>query len=372
MPCWSYLVAALLLFAPMARAMDIRQEEIGDQLFYVVELDLDKENLDLTVLKAKGELFAGAEVERIVEAATARGLQIVAAVNGDFFEADFSPTGMLVTDGMIWKGSASLPSGSPTPRSILAIDAERRVFIGRPDFQFVIRGNAGEEYSVDRINFPESADESTIYTPVFGARTAPLLRGQRQVEFHLEDTTLIPNRMTKATIVSIGPGPTAKLDSDTIVLHLPAPIPDWMAEGEVAELRPTLSNFEGEVPLILGGLPRLIDGGTVDPIRFSEEEEFPITVAEGRYPRTAVGYDPQNKKMYIIVTDGYRSDQESGLTLRELADWFAARGCRAALNLDGGISSTFIGKGRVINEPGRDDSGAFPVGSALAIVAPRE
>jgi len=66
-------------------------------------------------------------------------------------------------------------------------------------------------------------------------------------------------------------------------------------------------------------------------------------------PRTAIG-QISNLHYIVIVSDG-RTDESAGLTLLELAQEFAERGCTTAYNLDGGGSSTMYFNGEVINQP---------------------
>ena len=50
------------------------------------------------------------------------------------------------------------------------------------------------------------------------------------------------------------------------------------------------------------------------------------------------------------MSDG-RTDESEGLSLLELAELFAERGCTVAYNLDGGGSSTMWFNGRIVNIP---------------------
>lgn len=72
-------------------------------------------------------------------------------------------------------------------------------------------------------------------------------------------------------------------------------------------------------------------------------------------PRTAVGIDSDTGEVLLLVVDG-RSSRSRGYTMVELADLMVDLGADAAINLDGGGSSTMVGKGRggttkVLNSP---------------------
>jgi exopolysaccharide biosynthesis protein len=74
-----------------------------------------------------------------------------------------------------------------------------------------------------------------------------------------------------------------------------------------------------------------------------------------RHPRTAVGVDSAQKKVWLIVADGRQEGVSEGATLDELKETLKQLGAVDALNLDGGGSSTLVarvnGTLRVLNVP---------------------
>ena len=73
------------------------------------------------------------------------------------------------------------------------------------------------------------------------------------------------------------------------------------------------------------------------------------------HPRTAVGVDDDTGEVLILVVDG-RTSKSRGYTMVELANLMIDLGADEAINLDGGGSSTMVGKGRggktkVLNTP---------------------
>lgn len=66
-------------------------------------------------------------------------------------------------------------------------------------------------------------------------------------------------------------------------------------------------------------------------------------------PRTAIGQiSPLH---YIVVVSDGRTSDNAGLSLVDLAQVFADKGCKNAYNLDGGGSSTMYFNGELINNP---------------------
>ncbi len=95
-------------------------------------------------------------------------------------------------------------------------------------------------------------------------------------------------------------------------------------------------------------------------------QQFDSDITDGRYPRTAIGYD--NAYVYGVVVDG-RTAADVGMTLVELARYMAERlKVEAALNLDGGGSATLVARSpqgafRVMNSPMDDYMKPTPGGS---------
>jgi hypothetical protein len=94
--------------------------------------------------------------------------------------------------------------------------------------------------------------------------------------------------------------------------------------------------------------------------------QFDSDITDGRYPRAALGLAPG--RIYAVACDG-RGREDSGLTLEELAAYMARLGCHAALNLDGGGSTSLISGGRLRNVPRSAfevvEPGGRPVSTAL-------
>lgn len=88
--------------------------------------------------------------------------------------------------------------------------------------------------------------------------------------------------------------------------------------------------------------PLLLIGGEPEPV---VADNFNKT----RHPRTAVGRRADGTVL-LVVADG-RNEQAAGLSMLELQEVMAALGCRDAVNLDGGGSTTMVVRGEVVNHP---------------------
>lgn len=115
----------------------------------------------------------------------------------------------------------------------------------------------------------------------------------------------------------------------------------------------------------VGGGPVLISNGQIIDT-YQAEAFFNSGFLSGEaYPRTAVGYTKTNR-LILFAVDGKRVDWSEGLTLRQVAQEMQKLGCVEAMNLDGGGSTTFVARDRVLNRP--SDDRERNVSSILAIV----
>lgn len=85
---------------------------------------------------------------------------------------------------------------------------------------------------------------------------------------------------------------------------------------------------------------------TFGPVLLDENgqvrESYSVSKAVGYpNPRSAIGYYEPGHYCFVVV-DGRQSGYSAGLTIPQLAEIFAERGCKAAYNLDGGGSAVMV------------------------------
>jgi len=115
---------------------------------------------------------------------------------------------------------------------------------------------------------------------------------------------------------------------------------------------------------VVGGFPVLLArGGRVGDLLVTENPSF----AAARHPRTAVGFDPVRRLLWLVGVDGRQPGYSDGMTLPELAGLFEALGVTEAVNLDGGGSTVMVLEGIPVSRPS-DAEGERPVVNALAVV----
>jgi len=119
-------------------------------------------------------------------------------------------------------------------------------------------------------------------------------------------------------------------------------------------------DIEGEDVVTTG--PMLLVDGEAEEIRVDDFNKR-------RNPRTAIGRRADGTVL-LVVADG-RNKEAAGLSMRELQQVMAALGCRDAVNLDGGGSTTMVVCGAVVNHPSDnkrfDAAGERPVANIIIV-----
>lgn len=276
-----------------------------------------------------GESFSQrASVARIASAEGA-----VAAVNGGFFCPQAgAPLGMLVIDGEWIR--------FPLPqRPVLAVMKDGRSDIARVEVEGRVSFSGIGFLFVTGLNENETRpDGLVVFTRRFGGRlsgvvgrTRLVISGRGRVIFKETDGGDVP------------------IPADGMVLSGTGAKAEALAKVPLGcEVKLTFCTRTEWPDLLhaLGGGPLLVACGQVvlDPAR----EGFRADVAAGRHARTAIGIKPDGR-VVIVVAEGGRGGRGPGLTLTELAKLMLHLGCKAAMNLDGGGSTTLVVQGQVVN-----------------------
>lgn len=98
-------------------------------------------------------------------------------------------------------------------------------------------------------------------------------------------------------------------------------------------------------------------GGSQIIVRNGQAVGFTNAFATARHPRTAVGIDASGTQLTLLVVDGRQPELSIGMTLAEVSAEMVRLGCAAAINLDGGGSTTLVcrdpktGRLEVMNSP---------------------
>lgn len=309
----------------------------GTTAVHVLHVNPQDPNLEIRPVLAS-DMVAGRETTSII----ATRHDAVAGINGGYFAGPGLPLGMVVIDGELI--SAPLPR-----RSVFAISRDGRPVIQPFEFHGRIVTSDNAALWISAVNRPPQVAGLAVYTAAYGPLTPPFKLAavvrNGMVERLTSGRILIPE---DGYVLAVN-----EADAGLLLHHVQTGQRVWMK----LNLAPDL-----EVISALGGGPRLVkDGREFIPFDW---EWFSHRFHQIRAARTAIGITTGGKLLFVTV-DG-RSRQNTGMTLRELAQLMVSLGARDAMNLDGGGSATMVVGGRIVNDP--SDGRERPVASALLVL----
>jgi phosphodiester glycosidase len=365
----------------LAPGVSYRQFTIaGPVVVYLLRIDLRRSELELRALRAHDQLRGRETIADMARRAQAADdIEVVAAVNGDFFNVQTGENeNNQVIAGEWWKGLKVTDSPYDTYDNIhvqFAFDATGR----RPSIErFILDATAwvrNVATPIINVNLnPAGQPEGTaLYTTRYGA-TTPRDTARTTAEVALVDAgrrgdTLLfvrhgPVNATSGSAIPRNGAILAAYGTGQRNIEIQA-----MREGDTVKVLlttlPRLANRRSP-SLLLGGWPRLLRDGNIVAADAPTVEGTISRNAELRHPRTAIGFSRDSTTLHLVTVDG-RSERSVGMTLIELANLMRRLGAWQAMNFDGGGSTTMLIGGRVVNRPA-DASGERAVGNALAVV----
>lgn len=288
-----------------------------------------------------------------------RRVRCLIAVNGDFFSSGTPVGGVIALGRMLRSPNRRRPQ--------IAIDADGRLAVGALRWRGTVTSTDLGELELDGVNVPRRRDQIILYTRSFGRSTRT--RGGVELGLRLvpgggsvrlgQTSVLRLYRVTRgrgnltipprgAVLAGHGRGALALMALWRRVRAGKAS-PDLLLRLESSE--DVLESLAGKGVLLRDGRIRVRRGGSA--------------FARGTHPRTVVGWNPKGD-VWLVAIDGRRPGYSRGMSLRGAAVLLRRLGATEAVNLDGGGSTTFVVKGRVVNKPsgGRER----PVANALVVV----
>ena len=284
----------------------------------------------------------------------------VAGVNGDFFNwKDGHPTGILMQNGVL----QSQPYRSRSSIGVAA--ATGKLTVGRVALYGYWKG-LGQRRPLTGLNQPPRGDGTSLFTPVWGARTPALAGAAEAVLKPFPPATVDGDLTGTVTAQTSGGNTPIPRDGAVLVAHgsqaakliseAPPPAgitvhmvlrPDWTATG---------------ITDALGGGPVIVRNGRA--VYTAGEDFLPSQVAP-RDPRTGVG-QRRDGKIVLVVVDGRQPGYSVGLTNFELAQALTRFGAVTGSALDSGGSSTMAFDGKLLNRP--SDRSERAVAETLAVM----
>ena len=339
----------------------------GPWAINVVEAELSQQYLELHSVLGGGTTVGRQPVSRMVNGqASVAGtggpaLQQVAAVNGDFFAMAGGayttiPLGLQVESGEL----VTLPNPD---RSVFYLLADGSAHIGRVSASVWLRGPGGLLYPIAGVNRPPEHGELVLFTPRFGKETRAY-DSVAQLTLTGLSGPVKPKGEVSGTIANVVVGATQPIPSDGLVLAangVAAYALRRLQARDQVRISVEMTPDVGEIRMAVGGGPRLVRDGQIAVEH--RAERFHDSFATRRHPRTGVGV--REGVMVMVTVDGRQPGYSDGMTLREFAQLFVDLGCKEAMNLDGGGSSTMVVRSQVVNSP--SDGAERRVANALAL-----
>ena len=316
---------------------------------YCTTVDLANEYNDMRVLKGGSGHSGLKAISKQAADATKEGLDFIAGTNCDFFSNN-EPLGHLVLEGIPYNTSAS------RERPVWFITDQDKVGVGSLDLTGTATCN-GKSQTISGINGARNSGLA-LFTHHYGdSYSTNGLGGEAKVKLIEGNIGYVSK--CKLEVVENGKSistmkpTTFTLSENEWALSgnsgAPGKFVAGLKKGDIVEIEfKTVLGVEGNVRELVGGYPVILQNGKV--------LETPHTAGyEHLYnelaPRTAVGYNQDRTKCYMLVLDG-GSKYSTGMYSADLAQLMLYLGCYDALNFDGGGSSEIYTKAHgMMNNP---------------------
>lgn len=289
----------------------------GWESVHVLEIDAENENLSLTALYDSRGISHSKNVLKLSEEAG-----VLAAVNADFFNWTGTPLGFTVSDGRV----ISSPSHDPGLAAFMETEDGEFLF-DYIDMSLFVTCPEGYKAEIIHINKVHSMESMVLYTADWGEKTPGSHDGVS--ELVVKDGIVEEIRLEKDGVAVPENGYVLATSTKTSTYLV-----DNFKVGDKVELSYSITPDIQNIKTAVGGGSVLVKDGKV--AKFTN-------VISGTHPRTAIGVDKEGKKVFLVTVDG-RKTAMPGFTQTRLAEFMISIGADAAMNLDGGGSSTMVAK----------------------------
>lgn len=332
----------------------------GPQKIHAIEFNPKSETVMLRAGKSRGNVYGVQTVLGITnEMEKEFPGQVVAGINGDYFDLGVGvPFGVFLDEGKIL-------STPPQYSSSFGIKNDGTPFVlthGTILNKILVIGDKKFEMS-GLNNRIKDADSLMMYTEDYGASTrvkqdslevvCSVLSGEPR---HGETMEL------RVESINQGVGNTEILPGKIVLSATGARMNDiaYLQEGYEISAFFKFNEFWQDVKFAVGGNYTILQDGEVQDVSDN-----------ARNPRTVVGHKADGTVVFYTV-DGRQSGYSAGATLKQAATIMRDMGCVAALNLDGGGSTTFVLRPagsmtrKVVNSP--SEGSQRQVANALVLI----
>ncbi len=296
---------------------------------HILEVDLSNPYVELDVIRP--EAFGTKDTLMSIGADNG----IVAGINGDFFSMKDNPTdvlGLEFSQGEILSVKNNINSGYGLLGTLFITD-DNKPMIDFINMTFKLMSKEERPLYLSGINRLYNVENPAIYYPNAFSNTEALDK-------------LYPNELYKivvrnncVTYVS-QLGETVDIPKDGFVVTVRNEIAPYHLSHFPVGMEVSLDQHADvdleHIKTAISGAGKIIENGLFIP------KKGMLILENQRHPRSAVGYSKDQKTLYAVVVDGRGSS--IGVTHQELGNILLDIGCYEAMHLDGGGSSTLVGK----------------------------
>lgn len=324
----------------------------------------------LRVVLSNG-LVAGPEPRTERTSRMCERVDCLLAVNGDYF-SDGVPVGGVVSEGEPMRSPAGgrkqfslagdeTPSIATMAMATSLVTYHRRIATG---FKLLAPPSTLEPRttSVAGVNVPRPKDTIVLFTPRWGATTGTETGYEIVARIVSPSGGLATNVDTTLELVG-GRTKGGKIPKDGVVLS---------GRGDGATVLAGLwkevsgGNAERNATLRVAASPNATQSVAGKEVLVHKGKAV-ATAKSSRAPRTMIGWNAAGDVL-LVTADGRQPGRAEGFSLAEAADLMRKLGAVEAINLDGGGSTTFVKKGKVVNRPSSSGRHERRVAVAIAIV----
>ncbi len=292
-----------------------------------------------------------------------RRFRCIMAVNGDFATPNVgTPIGVAVAGEQPLRSAGNL-------HQQMTVATTGSMTSTKPTWSGSFEGSDLADRRIHGVNVPRGVDQTVLYTNGFATTTQTDGSGAELLLRIVEPVG--PIRLGQSTLVEMiafhaGGNVTIPAQGAVLSAHgagIPVLQRLWevAASGSSRHLMLRVSS-DASSRASVGASHVLVRAGR----RWFASDGS--TFAERRHPRTMSGVTRDGTTLLVTV-DGRQPGHSLGLTLGEATDFMVGLGAVEAVNHDGGGSSTFVMRGRVVNRP--SDGRERAVTNSWVIVAGR-
>lgn len=280
------------------------------------------------------------------------GHRVVGATNASFFHSTGYPANLLAVNNEIknygiLKGAPVGPTQNPVA---FGISKSGQAIADYFNAKISFSANGGKPILIDRVNAQRQANKTVLYT----ASKKSTGTNEWGVEVVIKKASKSTKTLsfgdkitgTVSKVTTMGQSGNSAVPSDGFVISTHnkqvASELSKLKVGTPVSLDISIDKKWQDAQFIIAAGPLLVKDKKVH-ISMSTKDSF----ASARHPRTAIGVDATGKKVFLMTVDGRRPGHSNGTNLQDLANLLISKGAVAAINLDGGGSSTMS-----VSQPG--------------------